>query len=110
MVNSVPPPRTAPVSDIPADIGSHGTAAARSTLAYVFPGQLEHKTPLVSLDVSGPGLRGTGAMSPPFHRIGAPAFDTLAHKAPRPWPPAAINSEVMASGPNARPDLGLERT
>ena len=84
------------------------------TLAYIFPGQLEHKTPLVLLGVSGPGLRGTAAISPPFHNIGAPSFNTLAHKTPSarrcPWPPAAINFEGIASGPKARPDLGLERT
>ena len=69
---------------------------------------------LVLLGVSGPGLRGTAAISPPFHNIGALSFDTLAHKTPSarryPWPPAAINSEGIAPGPKARPDLGLERT
>ena len=83
-------PPTAPVCDVPADMGSQSAAAARNTMAYIFPGQLEHNTPLVLLGVSGPGLRGTAAMSPPFQRIGAPSLDTLAHKAPSarryPWP------------------------
>ena len=91
-----------------------GQTAVMSTLAYIFPGQLEHKTPLVLLGVSGPGLRGTAAISPPFHNVGALSVNTLAHKTPSsyryPWPPAAINSEGIASGPKARPDLGLERT
>ena len=104
MANSVPPPRTAPVCDTPADKGSQGTAAVRSTLAYIFPGQLEHKTPLVLLGVSGPGLVCEERLlyRLTFHNIGAPSFDTLAHKTPSarryPWPPAAINSEGIASG------------
>ena len=102
MANSVPPPRTAPVFDIPADIGSDGTAAARSTLANIFPGQLEHKTPLVLLGVSGPGLRGTAATFP--RHLGTQSAQHAAKSL------AAINSEGMASGPNAQPDLGLART
>ena len=58
-------------------MGSRGTAASRSTLTYIFPGQLEHNNPLVLLGVSGPGLRGTAAMSPPFQRVGAPSLGTL---------------------------------
>ena len=50
--NSVPSPLIAPVCDVPADMGSQGT----DTLAYIFPGQLEHNTPLVLLCVSGPCL------------------------------------------------------
>ena len=50
-------------------------------------------------------------MSPPFQRIGAPSLTTLARIAPcarqYPWLPDAISSEEIASGPQARPDLGL---
>ena len=85
-------------------MGSQGTAAARNTLKYIFPGQLEHNTPLILLGVSGPGLRGKAAMSPPFQSIGAPSLATLAHKTPSaryPWPPAAISSDGLASSPPA---------